>query len=427
MQTTKRTWFDHLFNLTILGLICLLTGSNAANANNKYEVVDIPPPDGYTRSKCHGINNNGQVAGRYYNYTTEAIDKQAFVWDCTNGMIPLPTLSGESSAWAINESGLVSGDSYNASGYQRAVRWDTTNATIIDLGALTNPNTQVEGDSSSGYGINDAGHVVGLADIPNDSGSFTPFHGFVYDGSIHDLGTLTTSWPEWANGYSIAYSINNSEEIVGIAHDTGWAFRPFIYNESTGGMQALLTDPAYSSGEWYAVVINDTGLIGGHVISATDQSLPYYWPDSTSPAAAITMPVDYPYGEIYSINESNQMVGIMWDPNETDHAFIFDSVDGIRDLNDLIDPESGWELNYARDINDKGHIVGFGSHTGEMHGFILICDADGQDLAVLANAFGSIQGDPDYDPAADLDSSNNVDEADLALFADNFGDKTSCI
>ena len=57
--------------------------------------------------------------------------------------------------------------------------------------------------------------------------------------------------------------------------------------------------------------INDAGFIGGHVIVATNQSLPYYWPNRSSVPVPITMPIDFPYGEIYGINASGQMVGIM--------------------------------------------------------------------------------------------------------------------
>ena len=85
------------------------------------------------------------------------------------------------------------------------------------------------------------------------------------------------------------------------------------------------------------------------------------------------MPPGFPYGEIYGINQSGQMVGIMWDSEQedaTEHAFIFDAQYGVRDLNDLIDPNSGWVLTFVRDINDKGQIVGYGELNGEKRGFV---------------------------------------------------------
>lgn len=41
------------------------------------------------------------------------------------------------------------------------------------------------------------------------------------------------------------------------------------------------------------------------------------------------------------------------------------------DLNALIDPNSGWNLESARDINSAGQIVGTGTFNGMTRGFIL--------------------------------------------------------
>jgi hypothetical protein len=156
--------------------------------------------------------------------------------------------------------------------------------------------------------------------------------------------------------------VNENGEVVGIAHDSSWYFLPFIYDE-TNGMQELTRDSNYLNGEWYAVVINDFGLIGGHVIDATNQSLPFYWENKSALPTQVSMPAAFPYGEIYGLNSSGEMVGIMWDTDQADaieHAFIFDGQNGVMDLNDLINPGSGWILEFARDINDAGQIVGTG-------------------------------------------------------------------
>jgi uncharacterized membrane protein len=354
--------------------LCLFTVSNAFAYD--YQITEIQPPAGYTASRAMGINNLGQVVGRFYNIDTatgDAVDRHAFVWDKNDGASLLSTLAGETSAWAINDNGFVAGYSYNGAGKQRAALWDLESGTVDDLGAFRNSSTGVYGESSTAYGINNLDQVVGSADIPNNANDFTPFHAFFDDvNGMVDLGTFTTNQPDWQNGYSIAYYINNQSEVVGIAHDDSWAFLPFIYDE-TNGMQALQRDNAYLAGEWYAVVINDSGLIGGHVIAATNQSLPYYWPNKSSAPVKITMPESFPYGEIYGINASGQMVGIMWSSDQegaTEHAFIFDVRRGIRDLNDLIDPAAGWVLTFARDINDRGLVVGYGEMNSQKRGYV---------------------------------------------------------
>ena len=47
-------------------------------------------------------------------------------------------------------------------------------------------------------------------------------------------------------------------------------------------------------------------------------------------------------------------------------------------------------------------------------------DVDSDDLALLSEAYGSIEGDPRYNPAADLDSDGDVDGQDLYLFTTYF-------
>ncbi len=354
-------------------LLFLFTASNAFAYD--YQVTEIQPLPGYTASRAMGINNLGEVVGRFYNLnptTGEAINRKAFVWDPTNGAYLLPTLSGECSAWDINDNGFAVGYSYNASAKQRAVLWDLHVNTIDDIGALRNPTTGVYGGSSTAYGINNLDQVVGSADIPNNTNTFTPFHAFLDDTSgISDLGTLNTTMPEWQYGYSIAYCTNNNGQVVGIAQDTPWA--GFIYDDADG-MRMLPKDPAHGDKEWYAVVINDSGLIGGHVIAGTNKSLPYYWPNESTAPVKITMPAGFPYGEIYGINASGQMVGIMWSSDQagaTEHAFVFDTQNGVRDLNNLIDPASGWVLHFARDINDRGQIAGYGELGSNKRGFTL--------------------------------------------------------
>jgi probable HAF family extracellular repeat protein len=43
----------------------------------------------------------------------------------------------------------------------------------------------------------------------------------------------------------------------------------------------------------------------------------------------------------------------------------------MRDLNNLLPPNSGWELTQALGINDKGQIVGYGTHDGQIRAFLL--------------------------------------------------------
>jgi len=356
----------------VFAILSLTLMSGSVVSAYDYHALAIPPLLGTERSFALGINNQGQVVGRSYNFIEETgvQDRQAFIWDRASGVRALATLSGESVAWGINQAGSASGYSFDPGGQQRAAWWNVSTNQITDIGTLTGP-------TSTAYGINESGAVVGNADIPTGDPGFTPFHAFLYTtaNGIQDLGTLTIAWPEYQNGYSIAYDLNAQGDVVGVATDTSFAYLPFLYT-TTAGMSALSRDPIHleTTKEWYAVAINDAGVIGGHVIVATNQSLPYYWPNASATPVAIQMPVGFPYGEIYGINGAGQMVGVMWESDlagAVEHAFTFDPVNGVRDLNDLIPAQSGWVLSYARDINDQGQIVGLGDLNGQVRGFVL--------------------------------------------------------
>ena len=348
-----------------------------------YVATPIPPPAGRTRTRAYGINSQGEVAARAANYSDadqKEIDRQAFVWDPVNGSRPLPTLSGESGVWGLNDDGIVSGYSYNDNTVplQHAVRWDTTTEpfTLTEIGTLANATTGARGDTSTAYDLSEPGRIAGYSDIPNDDGTFVPFHAILFDDTsgLLDLGTFDTSFPEFQHGYSISYDVNSPGQVVGLASSTeggNWHFLPFV-SDATGTLHELARDPAYSgSQEWYAVAINDSGLIGGHVIAAPNQSFPYYWPDEAAQPVPVTLPSAYPYGEIYGMNAQGQMVGILWNDAGTEHAFVFDTTQGARDLNDLVDPAGGWVISFARDINDSGQIVGSGTINGLARGFLL--------------------------------------------------------
>ena len=186
-------------------------------------------------------------------------------------------------------------------------------------------------------------------------------------------------------------------------------------------MTELAVDSARASGEWYATSINESGLIGGHAIEGNGY-YPYYWPTKDDAPVAVSMPEAYPYGEVYSVNENGQIVGGMFNDAEEDRAFIFDSTNGLVNLNDRIDTASGWQLLVAVDINDMGQITGHGELNGEKRAFVLTPsadtdadgDIDGSDIAVLVQEVGACSGS---DCSCDFNGDEAVNNMDVLLQA----------
>ena len=403
----------------------------------RYLALEIPPLEGQDFTRGYAINNHPQVAGRSFNLdpdSEEAVDKRALLWDFRSGSIALPSLDGESGAWGLNETGTASGFSTNAAGHKHAVSWSLNEGTITDLGTLANPDTQQAGDeSTANWGLNNTNTIVGNSDIPNAAGDYMPFHGFVYDaaGGMRDLGTLASS-EAYMDGFSAAYDVNEANTVVGVAHfvnEGSWVYRAFTWTEAAG-MTALALDAQYTGNDWYATVIGNAGLIGGHVVGA-EGPLPHYWTTPADSPVAVVMPAAYPYGEFYGLNQHDQMVGLMFNlVNEVKekHAFIFDPDNGVLDLNDLIASGSGWVLKTAVDINDMGQIAGMGTLNGNERAFLLTpnadadgdADIDGSDIARLVQELGQTTcGDS---CACDYNADDAVNEIDVTLLAMVLGD-----
>ena len=76
--------------------------------------------------------------------------------------------------------------------------------------------------------------------------------------------------------------------------------------------------------------------------------------------------------EASAINNHDEVVGSCRVPGYVDHAFIWDSVNQMRDLNNLIPAGSGLVLQEATGINDLGQIAAIGTYDGVHHRAFLL-------------------------------------------------------
>lgn len=74
-----------------------------------------------------------------------------------------------------------------------------------------------------------------------------------------------------------------------------------------------------------------------------------------------------------AINRSGQVAGFANTPGDFNSPRAFVYSDGVmRDLNSLISSDSGWILQIASAINERGQITGFGMHNGKGRAFLLV-------------------------------------------------------
>jgi len=92
----------------------------------------------------------------------------------------------------------------------------------------------------------------------------------------------------------------------------------------------------------------------------------------------IMPPAESPTGaQISSLNDAGVMVGKIFTASGTTAAAVLDPDTGWQNLNDLLPPDSGWDLQGAVAINNAGQIVGSGEHDGR-HAMFRIDRAAGE-------------------------------------------------
>lgn len=290
-------------------------------------------------SYVKGINNTGQVVGQSCT-TVNPVVCHAFLWE-DGVMTDLGTLGGwGSQANSINDAGQVVGWSDVAIG-ARAFIWENG-----VMSALSKPPSAV---ASYANDINDAGDVVGSVEYPYDPVLNVHHHPALWAGGGAPVELAVPP----ADSHGVAYGINSAGQIVGGAtytQESGFeVFRATLWDPGINDVGLAAFGPGYS----YALKINDSG----QVVGSSDSAGSYVWQNGEATVLGAG-------GIATDINNRGQVVG------SADVPFLWE--DGVvRDLNDLIDPASGWILQSAEAINDGGQIVGVGRHNGVSSGFLL--------------------------------------------------------
>lgn len=301
---------------------------------------------------------------------------------------------GPGQAMAVSSNGQAVGQARTASGFLHAVRW-FKDGTRQDLGSL--------GSNSIAYGISPNGqYVVGTTDVSGTQ------HAVLWTSDmLQDIHTNVCGLATW---FSCAKAVNSNGQITGWTRQ-GYDYCGFLY--SNGVTTDLGTLPGMTQSQGWA--INDSGCVVG--ISFSDyanwqQPRAFLWKDGVMQDLGA---LGNNESEAYGINDSDQIVGystagnsqighvVLWLNGSIQDLGVIGVVsqglainkngqivgvfvhslggntrallysDGsLWNLNDLIDPASGWTLVWANAINDSGQIVGWGINpSGQTHAFLL--------------------------------------------------------
>jgi probable HAF family extracellular repeat protein len=256
--------------------------------------------------------------------------------------------------------------------------------TVTDLGGAVNgiPIHAVTGINSSGQVIGDTSAIY-LVFIGGSPANELVNRAFLYDGTMHDLGTLGGG--TWANGISDNGDVIGESEITngGTSHafvysrargirdlnslippQSGWTLSNAEFVDSTGG-QIIGSGSIGGQGQWFqygngAVSVHDFGttMIGGNYIqvSAINSNGQYVGTSQQPPIHAVLYDgTVHDLGSYFGsrgssasgINASGEVIG------QSDHAFLYDGE--MHDLGTL----PGKNESIALGINAGGQVVGY--------------------------------------------------------------------
>jgi probable HAF family extracellular repeat protein len=272
----------------------------------------------------------------------------------------LGTLSGaDSYAAGINDAGQVVGYSDTAGGSDHAFITGLNGVGMRDLGTLG-------AAESYATGINNAGQVIGSYSIGGYSDTFITGPNGVGMTALNTGGLFSTS---------SAYGINDAGQVVGYSLDlSGSQYAPWGYSSVSqafitgpNGVGAGVTDFSIPDGDYsVATGINDAGQATGYFGTA-DGSEHAFITGHNGVGVTELGTLGGTYSKATGINGAGQVVGESSTADGSEHAFITDPDGmGMTDLGTL-----GGTDSFATGVNDAGQVVGYSDTAdGSQHAFI---------------------------------------------------------
>ncbi len=372
--------------------LAILSLSPLAAAQVEYTVRELPSIGAIIPiSRPYNINDAGQVAGESWR---DGQDFHAVIWEPDGSLVDLGEVGVESLARAISPAGVVTGQF----GRDAAIWVDGERTVLPGLAGAF---------GASAWGVNDAAVAVGVSVSPGGIETAVAWR----NGAPSPI----VDAPSWAS------AIDEEGRIAG-RRDVGSVREAIIVDDS-----GVTTLPDGGSG-----IASAIALAGGYAAGDIGQP-PVIW-KLDDPIELIRLEVTSAFGTaVADVNDAGVAVGRMCVDLTCDidrrRAVIWR--DGaLTDLNDLIDPASGWTLAEATGINNASQIVGFGRLVGAPGGgvraFVLtpvdacVADFDGDgeltffDFLAFQNAFAA------GDPRADLTGDGALDFFDFLEFQNLF-------
>ena len=330
-------------------------------------------------SSAVDINNSSVVAGNDAHYISlsefagSAIDLP-FRWSAVGGIQELPRPPGRQAAsWAISDDGEVVGASWDTLiPGDWIYRYDPA-ANQVDDSQITgdalaiNPTGQYTGVGlfSDGHSTMYRAQSSVFQEIPLLSG-YVSVYGRAIDRSGNIVGLLQHAVGGTLRYAAMRYSDSLGYELLNnlIPPGSDWDLDPVTYNSPYGTNGTQIVGPGLTgTGKTRGFVLtpSPSGGAGSATIVRIDP--PPAVPDDTN---FMVFPS--------RINAGGEVVGTIANRfDEPYRAFVWTPSAGTVDLNEFVDPNSGWVLQTALGINDglngNPEIVGDGLFNGQKRAY----------------------------------------------------------
>jgi probable HAF family extracellular repeat protein len=296
--------------------------------------------------------------------------------------IPFPD-PGVGFGLGLSPAGKVTGHFLAGTDLYQAFLFDGAQLTDID---------SADHFRSLGYAVNDAGQVAGTYQTV-----FTLRAARFSNGNVLDIPFPDPFSPEEPKpGYvapepasSDALDINSAGHITGFVYFDGFGLKPFYFD----GVSTHYMSLDFGDGAGYA--LNDGGQVVGYSQTEDGNLSATLWTNKGQTQTFLP-PLNDTFNTTIAndINNQGQIVGLARTVEENRRAVLWQNGQ-IIDLNTLIPANSGWVLEDATHINNRGEILGRGRiNQGEERQFVLTLRA-GDTIAPVTSA--NVQGNTGND------------------------------
>ena len=348
----------------LLAVLGLLAAGDAGAQASFTGVGDLT--GGAASSSALGVSADGLVA---VGESESASGTEAFRWTAGAGISGLGFLSGAtpfSTAQAVSSDGsVIAGHSNGSGGFQRAYRWTAGSMTALNGQSCANCDPITEGLGVSGDGLVVVGSSLGR-NFGNAPLHLDPVRWAGGGAALFDLGNLPAT-----EEVGQAFGASSTGSVIAGVHQSSGGKDAFYW--SGAGLVALprlsLTTPvvatAYAVSSDAATIVGTSTrrtltLPGGTVVAVEPQAVRWTGAGYATLENLGTLPGGSSIDSTARAVTPNgsHVVGRARGPGGTNRAFLWDAVNGMRDLATLLSVEhgldlTGWQLTEARGVSGE--------------------------------------------------------------------------